>query len=218
MKIALPWRLTESEMEIAWDQIIFDNTLLGQVPEEGVSRLVTQQVSERRDHYIRYGLAFMLEHGFMKTERGRLCYRMNLEQIRNAILETAFLGVLNAYLQCKQPSFMGSIRAGMQRLSQRGLAKALQQEVEQFAMIQKSEYGFDVLDALGKRALKLLGVTPNLWIVPEGMKMYLNLVRKENFQALIAGDTGLMAPIGSRSGQRAVDVVVDVAKVSQFYA
>ena len=69
-------------MEISWDQIIFDNTLLGQVPEEGVSRLVTQQISERRDHYIRYGLAFMLEHGFMKTDRGRLCYRMNLEQAR----------------------------------------------------------------------------------------------------------------------------------------
>ena len=82
MRVALPWRLTESEQEIAWDQIIFDNTLLGQVPEEGVSRLVTQQISERRDHYIRYGLAFMLEHGFMKTDRGRLCYRMNLEQAR----------------------------------------------------------------------------------------------------------------------------------------
>ena len=63
VKVALPWRLTESEMEISWDQIIFDNTLLGQVPEEGVSRLVTQQISERRDHYVRYGLAFMLEHG-----------------------------------------------------------------------------------------------------------------------------------------------------------
>jgi len=75
VNVALPWRLTESEMEIAWDQIIFDNTLLGQVPEEGVSRLVTQQISERKDHYIRYGLGFMLEHGFMKTDRGRLCYR-----------------------------------------------------------------------------------------------------------------------------------------------
>ena len=33
------------------------------VPEEGVSRLVTQQISERRDYYIRYGLAFLIEHG-----------------------------------------------------------------------------------------------------------------------------------------------------------
>ena len=37
--VALPWRLTESEMEITWDQIIFDNTLLGQVG--GCSQLPT---------------------------------------------------------------------------------------------------------------------------------------------------------------------------------
>ena len=42
-KIALPFRLTEGEMEIVWDEIIFNNSLLGPVPEEGVSRLVTQQ-------------------------------------------------------------------------------------------------------------------------------------------------------------------------------
>ena len=44
---------------------VFNNHLLGPVPEEGVSRLITQQSSERRDHYTRYGLAFLLEHGFM---------------------------------------------------------------------------------------------------------------------------------------------------------
>ena len=181
------------------------------MPEEGVSRLVTQQISERRDHYIRYGLAFMLEHGFMKTERGRLCYNMNLEQIRNAILETAYLGVLDAYLRCKVPSYMGGIRAGAQRLSSRGLAKALSQEVQQFAMIQKSEYGFDLLDALGKKALKLIGVTPDLWILPENMKMYVNLVRKENFQALLAGDKAAPGPTGSRASGSTRDIILDIA-------
>jgi hypothetical protein len=39
VRIALPWRLTESEMEISWDQIIFDNTLLGQVG--SLTRLLT---------------------------------------------------------------------------------------------------------------------------------------------------------------------------------
>ena len=209
--MALPWRLTESEMEIAWDQIIFDNTLLGQVPEEGVSRLVTQQISERRDHYVRYGLAFMLEHGFMKTDRGRLCYRMNLEQIRNAILETAYLGVMDAYLRCKRPSFMGGIRAGMQRLTGRSLARALSQEVEQFAMVQKTEYGFDLLDVMGKKVLKQIGVTADLWILPEGMKMYLNMVRKENFQSPNAGAMGAIAPVGSRAPSKPDDVAVDVA-------
>ena len=42
-RIALPFRLSEGEMEIVWDEIHFNNSLLGPVPEEGVSRLVTQQ-------------------------------------------------------------------------------------------------------------------------------------------------------------------------------
>lgn len=62
-RIALPFRITESENKIVWDEIHFNNHLLNPVPEEGVSRLVTQQTSERQDHYVRYGLAFMLEHG-----------------------------------------------------------------------------------------------------------------------------------------------------------
>jgi hypothetical protein len=101
VQIALPFRFTESENEIVWDEIHFSNHLLGPVPEEGISRLVTQTVNERRDHYVRYGLAFILEHGFMRTARGRQNYQMNLEQIRNATLETACIGVLEAYLACK---------------------------------------------------------------------------------------------------------------------
>lgn len=64
-----------------------------------MSRLVTQQATERRDHYTRYGIAFLLEHGFMRTPKGRTCYQMNLVQIRNAILETVYLGVIEAYLR-----------------------------------------------------------------------------------------------------------------------
>lgn len=210
VKIALPWRLHETDMVVSWDQIIFDNALLDQVPEEGVSRLVTQQVSERRDHMIRYGLAFMLEHGFMKTEKGRLSYRMNLEQIRNAVLETAYLGVIQAYLGCKSPYVPGGLRtAGSARLTGRHLRAALSTEVEQFAMVQKSEYGFDLLHKAGSKALKLIGVKPNLWILPEGMKMYLNNVRKENFQYAIAGPSKANGgPLETRGG---VDITVDVA-------
>ena len=89
-RIALPFRIADSQYEIQWcvympeqwplkhtevvwgsggetprDEIHFDNQLLGPVPEEGVSRLVTQRSSTRKDHYVRYGLAFQLEHGMV---------------------------------------------------------------------------------------------------------------------------------------------------------
>jgi len=69
VQIALPFRLTEESQEIQWDEIRFSNELMGPVPEEGVSRLISQTVSERRDHYVRYGIAFLLEHGFMVRSR-----------------------------------------------------------------------------------------------------------------------------------------------------
>ena len=62
-RIGLPFRVTEGENSISWDELHFNNHLLGPVPEEGVSRLITQQQTERKDHYVRYGLALMLEHG-----------------------------------------------------------------------------------------------------------------------------------------------------------
>ena len=133
--IALPFRVTESQMEIVWDEIHFNNHLLGPVPEEGVSRLVTQQVSERRDHFVRYGLAFMLEHGFMKTQKGQMCYKSNLEQIRNAVLETVYIGVLEAFLRCKTISQVWSAKYGAQASASR-VRTAMAQEVEDWACIQ----------------------------------------------------------------------------------
>ena len=146
-------------------------------------------MSERRDHYVRYGLALMLEHGFMRTEKGRTCYRMNLEQIRNAILETAYIGVLEAYLSCKLPGVLGAVKYRYQLTGSR-LGNALAQEVEDFACIQKTEHGFDLLDARAKRAMRGMSIKPDMWILPEGLKIYLTNVRRENFDYLIAGPDG----------------------------
>ena len=62
-KVMLPFRFTENEMEVVWNVWIFDNHGMDNVPEEGVSRLLSSQMQERRGHYVRYGLAFILEHG-----------------------------------------------------------------------------------------------------------------------------------------------------------
>ncbi|MBE35246.1 MAG: hypothetical protein CMI16_06790 [Opitutaceae bacterium] len=75
----------------AWDEFHFNNTLLGPVPEEGVSRLVTQQVSEHRDHFVRYGLAFMIEHGFMKTPKVRRAHERNSAVFFTSSFLTSFL-------------------------------------------------------------------------------------------------------------------------------
>lgn len=62
-RIALPFKFTEDSMEFAWNVWIFNNHGMDSVPEEGVSRLLSTQMGERRGHYTRYGLGFILEHG-----------------------------------------------------------------------------------------------------------------------------------------------------------
>jgi hypothetical protein len=189
-KVVLPIRITESEMEIQWDEYIFNNHLLGPVPEEGISRLVTQQTNERRDHYVRYGIAFILEHGFMKTPKGQTSYRMNLEQIRNATLESMYFGVVEALLRSKQYSQAWIRKYGTQSRSGSALRGILGEEVERYFCIQKSEHGFDMLDNKAKKYLKSNGVTPDTWVVPEGMFSYLSLVRPENRDYFLKGPQG----------------------------
>jgi hypothetical protein len=140
---ALPFRRDESNITFTWDTIEFTNHMLNVVPEEGVSRLVSQKKESKSDHMVRYGLAFQLEHGFMRTPIGRKSYSMHLEQIKNAVLETAYTNVIEAYLRCKTQNQVWALRYGKQMsLSLR--REAEMQEVQEFGVIQKEEHGFDL--------------------------------------------------------------------------
>ncbi|KAK3249644.1 hypothetical protein CYMTET_40924 [Cymbomonas tetramitiformis] len=164
----LPYRETKDTSTITWNEYHFDRHLLGPVPEEGVSRLVSQRMSERRDHYTRYGLAMILEHGFMNTEKGRMCYTNNLQQIRNAVLETVYLGVLESLLHCKSYDEVWNERCGTVMTAQTA-RRALATEVEDWATVQKTEHGWDLLDSRCKRIMRARGVEPDSWIVPDGI-------------------------------------------------
>ena len=60
-KIIMPIRQVDNtDQNIVWDEFHFSKNLLGPVPEEGVSRLVSQTHETRTDHMVRYGLAFMV--------------------------------------------------------------------------------------------------------------------------------------------------------------
>lgn len=190
INFALPFRREENSIEIKWDVIEFTNNLLGPVPEEGTSRLVSQQRSEKSDHMQRYGLGFLIEHGFMRTERGRLSYTMHLKQIKNAVLETAYYLVLDAYLRCKNAGQVWQMRYG-KAMTLQVQKRIRDNEVEEFGLIQKQEHGFDLLHIKLKRDMVAKnGITPNMWIVKEGTKSYLSNVRRENYAYFLKGPEG----------------------------
>lgn len=81
----------------------------------------------------------------MRTEKGRTCYKANLEQIRNAVLESMHIGVIEALLKTKQFSHAWTKKYGQASRSGSALRGVLGEEVEMYATIQKNEHGFDLV-------------------------------------------------------------------------
>ena len=189
IRVILPLRETVNESSIVWDEYHFNNALLGPVPEEGVSRLVTQQISERQDHYVRGGLAFMIEHGFWQSEKGRQNYALQLTQIKNATLDGLYVGVLEALLMCKSVTNY-YIQTLQHSITRNRLERSLKLEVESWAEVQKTPNGWDMLNSRAHKALKINGFVPDCWVVDEGTKRYVATVRPENSQYLLGGPEG----------------------------
>jgi hypothetical protein len=187
-RILMPIRQTENETSITWDEFHFNEAVLGAVPEEGVSRLVTQQVSERRDHYVRYGLAFMIEHGFMQSPKGQMTYNANLEQIRDAVLQSLYIGVIESLLKCKTNSQFFMQQYG-RTLTAQSARKRMEMEVQSFAEIQKTDHGWEMLNSRAQRTLRLMNVVPDAWVLDDGVKKYI-ATRRENWAYFLHGEDG----------------------------
>lgn len=89
---ALPLVKWEGAMRFDWERWIFNDHRLNRRPEQAVSRMVTSRRDTRSETITAYGIAGMLEHGFMNTPKGRLAYAANLKQFINAALETMIHG------------------------------------------------------------------------------------------------------------------------------
>jgi hypothetical protein len=89
------------QISVKWNVWRFNKTMADLEPHQGVPRYVTAESEERSDRLVRRGLAFIIEHGFWTTDRGRKHYLTNLEQISSAVHETCYYGVLHALLAGK---------------------------------------------------------------------------------------------------------------------
>lgn len=59
----LPLKRWDKSMSISWEIWKFDAGRLGRTPEESMSRLLTSSFDTGSATFLRWGLAFMLEHG-----------------------------------------------------------------------------------------------------------------------------------------------------------
>jgi hypothetical protein len=168
----LPWVLTD-DLSVKWEIFRFNKTLMDLEPHQGVPRYVTAERESRSDRLVRRGLAFIIEHGFYKTDQGRQHYLMNLRQIVDSVNETAYHGVIYALLSSKN-HYKEWQRQHGQVVTRAG--QLLRAERRRWAVIQKQERGMYLLDAELKDMMKYEGVTPNIWILPSKMSIYVTMV------------------------------------------
>lgn len=175
----LPWTHNESNDQIVWDKIIFDDHMLNRRPEESTSRLLTYSREENSASYVSHGIAFIMESGFWKTAQGKMHYAKNIQQISNAVVTTASLGVATALLDSRPRNTTFEEMNDM-ALDHHEFMNLLQTEADNFMMVQKTENGFDLLYDNVVELLRARNVNPDTVIVPHGMMKFLKYGRPEN--------------------------------------
>ena len=168
----LPWAYTD-DLHVAWEIFSFNRTLADLEPSQGLPRFVTQESEKHSDNLLRRGLAFIIEHGFYKTERGKRHFALNLQQITDAVHTTCYFGVIHALLGGKSYYREWRRKFGRQVSRRNDL---FQEERKRWAIVQKSKDGLYLLDAELKHQLKREGVVPNLYVFPDKMGIYVNMV------------------------------------------
>jgi hypothetical protein len=168
----LPWSFTD-DLHVAWEIFSFNRTLADLEPHQGVPRYVSAQSESHTDNLLRRGLAFIIEHGFYKTERGKRHFSLNLQQITDAVHTTCFFGVIHALLAGQNYYKEWHIKFGNQITRVNDLH---QLERRRWGIVQKKKNGLYLLDAEIKHEMKREGIAPNVWVFPDKMGIYVNMV------------------------------------------
>lgn len=168
----LPWSYTD-DLSVKWEIFSFNRTLLDLEPHQGLPRYVSAQSESHSDQLLRRGLAFIIEHGFYKTERGKRHFNLNLQQITDAVHTTCYFGVIHALLQGQSYYREWHKKFGRQITRQNDLQ---QMERRRWAIVQKKKNGLYLLDAEIRHEMKREGIVPNIWVFPDKMLIYVNMV------------------------------------------
>ena len=195
----LPWLFTE-ELHVKWNIWRFNRTMMDYEPEQGVPRYVSYESESRSDSLVRRGLAFIIEHGFFKTEIGRQHYLMNLKQIVEAVHETVYFGVIHELLAAPNYFRVWQKKHGnYNSIMTNDAVTMLAEERWRFACVQKDIKGLYVLDAEIKDRMRRVGIEPDAWIFPSKMAIYASMTPEYLNEY-------------SRGGQRATTALEDGAK------
>lgn len=163
----LPWKENNNSIVIAWEQWKFHDHGLDAEPHEGVPRLITSEKEAFSASLTRYGLAFVMEHGFMRTPDGVENYARNIATIANAVKETCAHMAMVALFSCRP---YDDSQSGGDIGSIPDLEKLFQAEIDMWACAQKTQWGVELAIGQLRERMSKRGVSnATYFVAPEGM-------------------------------------------------
>jgi len=170
----LPWKYT-THYSIMLEVWKFSDHMLSRTPEEGVSRMLTSSFDSTTSYMHRYGIAFIVEHGFWKTEKGKKQYAMNIKQIKFAIDEGACYGALLACFDWHSPTDPNEdLRPSVTNNDATQIEKILDPGHQMFAHLQTGgRYALESLVSKGRAILENRGISGEpLLVLPNSARKY----------------------------------------------
>lgn len=153
--IIFPKVITD-QIHYDWTITKFNQTLVPEVPHEGVGRVLEYTKESGEAHSVRRGQSIKLEFDFFMTQQGKDTYYNQVTQLTNNVIRTYQLDILHAIRNCHATEQAWNDQYGIHRLN---VAQRLQSEVDQFACIPKDIDGKGVfkISSIFKRHAERLG-------------------------------------------------------------
>ena len=187
-QVVAPIELTNA-LAIKWSQWEFNPHLADVVPELGVNRLVNSRRLENSARFVRRGIGFMLEHGFMLTPEGITHYLMNINQLVQAAVETNKFDLIHTLLGSHDQNKSWLVSNGLfsgkrvEDVYKRG-------ELFYWDIIKKEKNGLALLDTRISEEMNRWRGEADTWIVHPDIPDFLTQRPAENTDYFIAGAAG----------------------------
>jgi hypothetical protein len=170
-KVAAPLRDSQGKMYYQWDKIIYDDTMLDRLAEEGIARLMTYHREIQSDQLQRWGGALLVNSVHLETPAGREEFAMKLKQMQHGVHVTVAFGVAH-HLLAHEPYEDRNNKYNTSP-GTTFLDNEMREMCSNFGRLPKSATAAEDLISYCDDVFDRRGVTPgDLFIWPKGAKRY----------------------------------------------
>lgn len=197
--VVMPFHLVEDANYVTWSKTIYDRQMPTLVPELGVSRILTNRRISKTASFVRRGMSYFFEHGFMETPVGRLNYQNTLKQMALNILEFAKFDVVHTLMTSQAANLRWERKFAVYK--NKRLADLFANQIWMWACLQKVPNALQILDSRVTEWMAKYHGEADTWILAAPIQAYMQLVPAERIEYLRAGPAG---PQRLQDGPRAL--------------